>query len=173
MTKQSFRTPDHLRADFSQGLSDMYRAEVPAYGQLIEIVGQINAEHEGLRSDGERHGAIRLGTAAELNLIGRVFHVLGLHPVGYYDLSVAGLPVHSTAFRPITEDAFNISPFRMFTSLLRMDMLPNDLRGKAEAALASRSMARHLYARPSRFLRGVNGRMSILRPIKHSSMRIH
>jgi len=140
MTKQSFRTPDHLRADFSQGLSDMYRAEVPAYGQLIEIVGQINAEHEGLRSDGERHGAIRLGTAAELNLIGRVFHLLGLHPVGYYDLSVAGLPVHSTAFRPITEDAFNISPFRMFTSLLRMDMLPDDLRDKAEAALASRSI---------------------------------
>jgi len=140
MTKQSFRTPDHLRADFSQGLSDMYRAEVPAYGQLIEIVGQINAEHEGLRSDGERHGAIRLGTAAELNLIGRVFHVLGLHPVGYYDLSVAGLPVHSTAFRPITEDAFNISPFRMFTSVLRMDMLPDDLRGEAEAALASRSI---------------------------------
>ena len=140
MTKQSFRHPDQLRADFSQGLSDMYREEVPAYGQLIEIVGQINAEHEGLRTDGERHGAIRLGTAAELNLIGRVFNVLGMHPVGYYDLSVAGLPVHSTAFRPITADAFNISPFRMFTSLLRMDMLPDDLRQIAETALTSRSI---------------------------------
>jgi len=140
MTKQSFRHPDQLRADFSQGLSDMYREEVPAYGQLIEIVGRINAGHEGLRTDGERHGAIRLGTAAELNLIGRVFNVLGMHPVGYYDLSVAGLPVHSTAFRPITADAFNISPFRMFTSLLRMDMLPDDLRQIAETALTSRSI---------------------------------
>ena len=118
----------------------MYREEVPAYGQLIEIVGRINAGHEGLRTDGERHGAIRLGTAAELNLIGRVFNVLGMHPVGYYDLSVAGLPVHSTAFRPITADAFNISPFRMFTSLLRMDMLPDDLRQIAETALTSRSI---------------------------------
>ena len=82
MTKQSFRHPDQLRANFSQGLSDMYREEVPAYRQLIEIVGRINAEHESLRTDGERHGAIRLGTAAELNLIGRVFNVLGMHPVG-------------------------------------------------------------------------------------------
>ena len=140
MTPQTFRHPNHLRADFSQALSDMYRAEVPAYGTLVDIVGRINAQHEGTRSDGERHGAIRLGTAEELALIGRVFAVLGLHPVGYYDLSVAGLPVHSTAFRPITSDGFNISPFRMFTSLLRLDMLPKGLRETAETALASRSI---------------------------------
>ena len=140
MTDQSFRHPDHLRADFSQALSDMYRAEVPAYGTLIDIVGRINAKHEGIRSDGERHGAIRLGTAAELSLIRRVFAVLGLHPVGYYDLSVAGLPVHSTAFRPITAEGFNISPFRMFTSLLRLDMLPDELREIAQTALDARSI---------------------------------
>ena len=140
MRNQSFRDPDHLRADFSQALSDMYRAEVPAYGTLIDIVGRINAEHEGIRSDGERHGAIRLGTAAELSLMRRVFAVLGLHPVGYYDLSVAGLPVHSTAFRPITEAGFKISPFRMFTSLLRLDMLPDKLRQRAETTLDARSI---------------------------------
>lgn len=140
MTNQTFRHSDQLRADFSQALSDMYRTEVPAYGTLIDIVGRINAEHEGIRSDGERHGAIRLGTAQELSLIGRVFAILGLHPVGYYDLSVAGLPVHSTAFRPISKDGFNASPFRMFTSLLRLDMLPDGLRKTAESALASRSI---------------------------------
>lgn len=138
MTNQTFRHPDQLRADFSQALSDMYRTEVPAYGTLIDIVGRINAQHEGIRSDGERHGAIRLGTASELSLIRRVFAVLGLHPVGYYDLSVAGLPVHSTAFRPITTEGFNISPFRMFTSLLRLDMLPDALRETAETALKAR-----------------------------------
>ena len=140
MTDQTFRHPDQLRADFSQALSDMYRTEVPAYGTLIDIVGRINAQHEGIRSDGERHGAIRLGTAAELSLIGRVFAVLGLHPVGYYDLSVAGLPVHSTAFRPISVEGFNASPFRMFTSLLRLDMLPEGLRKTAETALSARSI---------------------------------
>jgi len=100
----------------------MYRTEVPAYGTLIDIVGQINADHEGIRSDGERHGAIRLGTAAELNLIGRVFAVLGLYPVGYYDLSVAGLPVHSTAFRPITKEGFETSPFRMWRKRAHVDL---------------------------------------------------
>jgi len=140
MTKLSFQNPDRLRADFSQSLSDMYRTEVPAYGTLIDIVGRINAAYEGIRSESERHGAIRLGTAEELALIGRVFAVLGLHPVGYYDLSVAGLPVHSTAFRPISESGFQISPFRMFTSLLRLDMLPDHLRSRAETALASRSI---------------------------------
>ena len=140
MTNQTFRHPDQLRADFSQALSDMYRAEVPAYGTLINIVGRINAEHEGIRSDGERHGAIRLGTAEELSLIKRVFAIIGLHPVGYYDLSAAGLPVHSTAFRPITPEGFNVSPFRMFTSLLRLDMLPDALRKTAETALAARSI---------------------------------
>jgi len=140
MIEQNYRHSDQLRAVFSQALSDMYRTEVPAYGTLIDIVGQINADHEGIRSDGERHGAIRLGTSEELNLIGRVFAVLGLHPVGYYDLSVAGLPVHSTAFRPITEVGFETSPFRMFTSLLRLDMLPADLRHKAEVALTSRQI---------------------------------
>lgn len=140
MTSKTYLRADQLRANFSNALSDMYRAEVPAYGTLIDIVADINAEHEGVRSDGERHGAIRLGTAAELNLIGRVFAVLGLHAVGYYDLSVAGLPVHSTAFRPITEAGFSASPFRMFTSLLRLDMLPDALRKTAETALASRDI---------------------------------
>ena len=35
----------------------------------------------------------------------RLFAVMGLYPVGYYDLSVAGVPVHSTAFRPVDEAA--------------------------------------------------------------------
>ncbi|GGX76091.1 DUF1338 domain-containing protein [Litorimonas cladophorae] len=140
MTTQAFRHSDHLRADFSQALSDMYRTEVPAYGTLIDIVGRINAEHEGIRSEGERHGAIRLGTASELHLIARVFEIFGLHPVGYYDLSVAGLPVHSTAFRPITDQGFNTSPFRMFTSLLRLDMISAPLRETAELALNTRSI---------------------------------
>ncbi|HRD84765.1 MAG TPA: DUF1338 family protein, partial [Rubrivivax sp.] len=48
------------------------------------------------RLDLERHGAIRVGTPAELAMLGRVFAVMGMHPVGYYDLTVAGVPVHAT-----------------------------------------------------------------------------
>jgi uncharacterized glyoxalase superfamily metalloenzyme YdcJ len=127
---------------------------VPQYGTLVALVAQINAacltrdcalkdslERTGEieRLDIERHGAIRLGTAAELCTMRRLFAVMGMFPVGYYDLSSAGVPVYSTAFRPIDEAALRHNPFRMFTSLLRLDLIDDvDLRAQAEAALANR-----------------------------------
>jgi uncharacterized glyoxalase superfamily metalloenzyme YdcJ len=73
-------------------MSDMYRAEVPQYGVLLELVADVN--DETLRRDPdlktsleqageldrlslERHGAIRLGTAQELVAIRRLFAVWG------------------------------------------------------------------------------------------------
>ena len=144
-----------LRSAFSRAMSEMYRAEVPAYGRLVALVSEVNAASlaadpdlraslaatEGLeRLSEERHGAIRLGTAEELSTIARMFAVLGMEPVGYYDLSVAGIPVHSTAFRPVDADALAANPFRVFTSLLRLDRLPAPLRAEAEAALAARDI---------------------------------
>ncbi|MEP5007914.1 DUF1338 family protein, partial [Roseobacter sp.] len=152
----SFKTPNHIRAEFSAAMSAMYRTEVPAYGTLMQIVGQINDETLGSdvaqslnltpeedtdRISQERHGAIRLGTAAELAMIRRVFAVMGMFPVGYYDLSVASVPVHSTAFRPIARDDLAHNPFRVFTSLLRTELIEDDaLRAKAETALTARSI---------------------------------
>lgn len=146
--------PDEIRDLFSRAMSDMYRAEVPQYGTLLELVADVNAEtlradphlHERLEQGGEidrlgveRHGAIRLGTAQELFDICRVFAVMGMHPVGYYDLSVAGVPVHSTAFRPTTEEALRRNPFRVFTSLLRLDLIEDSaLRAEAAIILAAR-----------------------------------
>jgi len=133
-----FLHSDVIRTLFSSAMSDMYRAEVPRYGALIELVRDVNKEtlaarpdlREQLeeageleRLDVERHGAIRLGTARELSSIRRMFAVMGMRPVGYYDLSVAGIPVHSTAFRPIDADSLKRNPFRVFTSLLRLDIL--------------------------------------------------
>ena len=147
---------DKIREMFSQAMSTMFRDEVPAYGTLIDLVKDVNAEvlasDQGLakeldRVDGidriseERHGAIRLGTGAELSMMRRLFAVLGMYPVGYYDLSVAGIPVHSTAFRPVDGEALSINPFRVFTSLLRLDLIEDDvLRAEAEAILSSRNI---------------------------------
>ncbi len=132
---------DHIRAEFSSALSRLYRDEVPAYGKLLDIVADINGEDNDPRLGSERHGAIRLGQAGELSDIARLFGVMGMEPVGYYDLGVAGLPVHSTAFRPVTDDAFAISPFRMFTSLLRLEMIRDaDLRETAREALRGRDI---------------------------------
>lgn len=149
-------SPDDIRKGFSKAMSDMYRDEVPLYGALMELVAETNARvlntdaalvhqlqrtGEIQRLDMERHGAIRLGTAAELATISRLFAVMGMQPVGYYDLTPAGVPVHSTAFRAVHESALQTSPFRVFTSLLRLELIENpELRAFAESALAKRSI---------------------------------
>ncbi|UVK54583.1 VOC family protein [Mesorhizobium sp. AR02] len=149
-----FVSSDDIRSDFSAAMSDMYRNEVPAYGTLMELVAGVNAEvldatpalRQRLKATDslerisqERHGAIRLGTPAELSMMRRVFAVMGMHPVGYYDLSTAGVPVHATAFRPVGTQALNHNPFRVFTSLLRIDLIGDEaLRSEVEGVLAAR-----------------------------------
>lgn len=133
-------------------MSEMYGHEVPLYNTLLEIVRNINFEvleaHPGLekevgcldRVSQERHGAIRLGTARELRVIAGIFGVMGMRAVGYYDLSIAGLPVHSTAFRPVEKDELAVNPFRVFTSVLRMELLDNTVRRDAEEILSKREI---------------------------------
>ncbi|PKX91841.1 uncharacterized protein P174DRAFT_462387 [Aspergillus novofumigatus IBT 16806] len=65
----------------------------------------------------ERHGAVRLGTARELSTSRRI-------PVRYYDLSVAAR-----------------HPFRVFTAVLRMELLSERTRLLAERALAQREIS--------------------------------
>ncbi|WWC63032.1 uncharacterized protein I303_105631 [Kwoniella dejecticola CBS 10117] len=142
MIAQPFASPDDIRATFCTALSNMYKQEVPLYGDLIELVNDVNAEIKKIKPDlweigdrlnVERHGAIRLGTPAELSMISRLFRQMGMYPVGYYDLSTSGVPVHSTAFRPKTTSSLDKNPFRIFTSLLRLELIP-DLQLRAEAA---------------------------------------
>lgn len=156
MTVQPFVSPDLIRQRFSKAMSDMYREEVPLYGALLQLVEQTNREvladqpdiarqldstGEIQRLDMERHGAIRVGTATELATLARLFAVMGMQPVGYYDLTPAGVPVHSTAFRAVHEDALQVSPFRVFTSLLRLELIEDaQLRAFAESVLAKRSI---------------------------------
>ncbi|MBI6161516.1 VOC family protein [Serratia liquefaciens] len=154
MTAQQFVSPNEIRARFSHAMSEMYQKEVPLYGDLLELVAETN--RQVLREDAalahqlqitgeierlamERHGAIRVGTEQELATLRRLFNVMGMSPVGYYDLAVAGVPVHSTAFRAVHEDALQISPFRVFTSLLRLELIDNpELRQLAQQLLARR-----------------------------------
>lgn len=132
---------DVLRSAFSDAMSTMYRDEVPLYGELVDIVASVNeavlAHDAALRAlagsderdrlGSERHGAIRVGTAQELAALRRVFAIMGMYPVGYYDLAAAGVPVHSTAFRPIDPASLAVNPFRVFTSLLRLDLIGDRL----------------------------------------------
>ena len=84
----TFVPSDEIRARFSSAMSEMYRDEVPQYGTLIELVADINQRTlqaepallarmqrsgELARLGVERHGAIRVGTAAELSMLRRLF----------------------------------------------------------------------------------------------------
>jgi len=156
MSNPNFVSSDEIRSRFSKAMSDMYRQEVPQYGTLLDLVADVNEQvlqaqpalKAQLERSGEigrlgveRHGAIRLGTAQELSTIRRVFAVMGMAAVGYYDLSVAGVPVHSTAFRPVHETELTLNPFRVFTSLLRLELIEDPaLRARAEAILAKRNI---------------------------------
>ncbi|MGJ0426140.1 2-oxoadipate dioxygenase/decarboxylase HglS [Methylocystis sp.] len=147
---------DSIRTMFASAISDMYQAEAPQYRAMQALVAEVNrqtladepqlkrrlAENNELeRLDVERHGAIRVGTAEELSMLRRLFAIMGMAPVGYYDLSIAGIPVHSTAFRPIGASALRASPFRIFTSLLRLDLIPDrNAREIAAKVLAQRDI---------------------------------
>lgn len=146
-----------LRARFAAGLSAMYGREVPAYTTLVEVSHEVN--HDVVARDGdlsspggldrvtaERHGAIRVGTPAELRDVATIFAGFGMHPVGYYDLrdvAAKPVPVISTAFRPVDPVELERNPFRVFTSVLATGderFFDDDLRGELEAFLARRSL---------------------------------
>ncbi|WP_256573152.1 VOC family protein [Pseudomonas sp. CC6-YY-74] len=142
--------PDEIRVQFSRAMSALYKAEVPLYGELLALVGLVNQQAleqdaelaerleltgEIQRLDMERHGAIRLGCASELATMRRLFAVMGMFPVGYYDLSCAGVPVHATAFRALHEGSLQHSPFRVFTSLLRLELIENPALRKLAASV--------------------------------------
>lgn len=84
MPDSRFVSPDTLRATFSAAMSTMYRNGVPACGTLIKLVEAVTeetlnadqrlAERLGAtdsrnRISQERHGAIRLGTPDELDIV--------------------------------------------------------------------------------------------------------
>ncbi|MEW2526153.1 DUF1338 family protein [Streptomyces sp. NPDC047071] len=150
--------PWQLRAAFAARLSDMYGREVPAYTTLVDVTRAVNedvlrergAAAERLGSIGrvtaERHGAIRVGTPAELGQVARVFGALGMRPVGFYDLreaAASAVPVVSTAFRPVDADELARNPFRVFTSLLTPAdprFFDEGLRKRLESFLAAREL---------------------------------
>ncbi|MDT4935963.1 MAG: hypothetical protein QOK11_3855 [Pseudonocardiales bacterium] len=147
-----------LRAAFAQRMAVTYGREVPAYGTLVDVAAEVNADvlaRDGAAAErlgsiarvtAERHGAIRVGTPAELHAVSRIFAALGMFPVGFYDLRDAArsaVPVVSTAFRPVAAEELARNPFRMFTSMLVTDdrrFFAPDLQARLDTFLARRTL---------------------------------
>lgn len=156
MSGAKWLSTGQLRALFAAGLSAMYAAEVPAYGTLVAVSEQVNADFVARHGDAERfgslrrvtaelHGAIRVGGPAELAAVADLFAAFGMLPVGYYDLrcAAAPVPVVSTAFRPVDANELSLNPFRVFTSMLATRdarFFDPDLRRRVEAFLARRRL---------------------------------
>jgi uncharacterized glyoxalase superfamily metalloenzyme YdcJ len=148
-----------LRAEFARRLSALYGEEVPAYRALLDVTQSVNrdvlskqgADAERLRSiervSAERHGAIRVGTPAEMAQVARIFAAMGMYPVGFYDLreaAASAVPVVSTAFRPVDDGELARSPFRVFASML----VPSDRRfftADLQRRLETFLRSRHLF----------------------------
>ncbi|KAJ3518552.1 hypothetical protein NM208_g14478 [Fusarium decemcellulare] len=137
---------DALRTKFLHGMSQLYRTEVPLYRQLVKIVQKQNhlttsdLDDGGGRFEVKRQGAIRLGTPQELHIISRVFGPIWACHLVDTDLSSTGIPLHATAFRPTTAEALSINPFRVFTTVLRVDMLSENVRELTSSILSKRSI---------------------------------
>ncbi|TAM72806.1 VOC family protein [Mycobacterium sp.] len=156
MTRSKWLRTSQLRALFAAGLSAMYAAEVPAYGTLVRVSEQVNADHVARHRDAERfgslqrvtaerHGAIRVGSPAELAAVADLFAAFGMLPVGYYDLrcAAAPVPVVSTAFRPVDANELSLNPFRVFTSMLATRdarFFDRDLRARVDTFLGRRRL---------------------------------
>lgn len=156
MTRTKWLETWQLRAQFAAGLSAMYAAEVPAYRTLVEVSERVNADYAARhgnaerfgslrRVTAERHGAIRVGSPAELAAAADLFAAFGMLPVGFYDLRRAAspVPVVSTAFRPVDATELSRNPFRVFTSMLATRdprYFDRDLRRRVDAFLARRRL---------------------------------
>jgi len=161
---------DDIREAFSQAMSAMYQQEVPQYGTLLELVADVNLAvlehhpklHEQLanadelaRLNVERHGAIRVGKASELATLRRMFAVMGMHPVSYYDLSQAGVPV---------QPPFLISAIFLRRAASRCSIFMPDRAG------LPRPKPVNLCARRWKHSAGTVMRRSITRPILRCTM---
>lgn len=150
-------SPTAVRHKFSIEMSQVYRNEVPLYSDLLGLVADVNKTfldsrptlRETMRETKqlerlhyERHGAIRLGTAEEMRLMARFLAVMGMQPVGYYDLAQppARLPIHATCFRCTDLESLSVNPFRLFVSVLRPECISVQLRSKALDILSRRQI---------------------------------
>jgi len=150
----AFADPIDMQNRLFARLSRMFGSEVPLYDKSLEIncacnntvcallgrlfVGFTITAEQLERASGERHGAIRIGTADEYQWVTRFFACFGMEPHNFYDMTSVGTksqPVIATAFR-----SRNNPDHRVFTSLLQTDYFDSSIRGRLDALLAQRNI---------------------------------
>lgn len=138
--------PFEIRKLVARGFSAMYGGELPEYNRFILPVKESNLAQLERRPDPhvnqatlmeEKHGAIRVPGPTEMRIVTRIFAVMGMFPVEFYDMTILGaksLPMTATAFRA-TDQSIDESAFRMFCSMLHADSIPASVRAEVLAEL--------------------------------------
>jgi len=135
-------------------LSAMFGREVPLYDKsllvnkvcnqtVVDLLGRLYrgftlTDEQLDKTSGERHGAIRIGTAEEYRWVTGFFAAFAMEPHNFYDMTSLGgksQPIVATAFRSVVNPEH-----RVFTSLLMLDYFAPDVRSRVEALLAQRQV---------------------------------
>lgn len=147
LMKPSTLLPAHeIRKLVARGFSAMYGSELPEYNRFIAPVRDSNLQQLEKNPDPsirretlmeEKHGAIRVPGPEEMRIVARIFAVIGMHPVEFYDMTILGaksLPMIATAFRAI-DKSIEESAFRMFCSMLHVASVSPALKDEVLAEL--------------------------------------
>lgn len=135
-------------------LSAMFGSEVPLYDKSLLVNRECNktvcsllrtrfagfelTDEQLEKTSGERHGAIRIGTPEEYRWVAGFFAAFAMEPHNFYDMTSLGSksqPIIATAFRsPVNPE------HRVFTSLLMINNLNSEVRGRVQSLLNERQI---------------------------------
>lgn len=135
-------------------LSAMFGSEVPLYDKSLLVNRECNktvcsllrtrfagfelTDEQLDKTSGERHGAIRIGTPEEYRWVAGFFAAFAMEPHNFYDMTSLGSksqPIIATAFRsPVNPE------HRVFTSLLMINNLNSEVRGRVQSLLNERQI---------------------------------
>lgn len=152
--KHSFAAKVKMQHRLFAELSAMFGREVPLYDKSLlvnkvcnqAVVALLAKIHSGFslsdeqldKTSGERHGAIRIGTAEEYRWVAGFFAAFAMEPHNFYDMTSLGAksqPIIATAFRS------RLNPeHRVFTSLLMIDCFDSDTRQRVQKLLSKRQV---------------------------------
>lgn len=123
---------DEIRLKYVQMISDLFHSRYSVYGVVFDIVRDVNnmalIQNASLYDEMVKKGQKQtfsqelsahyiLFNPGDLGIIRRIFAVMGLYPVGFYNLDLNGKSLASTLFKPLNKIALKQQPFRITVSL--------------------------------------------------------
>ena len=137
-----FVEPSWIRSEIVNLILDRFTSALPLYAEMMKVAETINqAEGEQVAKGLGKvmHAAIRCASPKELQTIRRIFGLMNIKAVNYYDLREK-VSVESTAFRAVSVDEIQRNGFRVFCSLLSIDCIDEEHRAFVQTIIDRRDL---------------------------------